>query len=139
MISYKLILRPPTMLEFQLLNVSGDFVRFMIKQHKVYLTSKGVIVQMLGNRVVLEEDEGPSDSVVGISLPDKIGLITSPPQIEYTSIRKFTNNADFEEYCASLVEALSEVCKKARDEALARSGHPPLSGNPLIFILGDER
>lgn len=136
MLSYKLIATDQRILEFQLLEVSGDFVRFMIKHHKVFITSKGVIVQMLGNRLYFEDNEGPSGIPVGISFPEKIGLISSPPQIEYTATRTFTNNVDFETYCQFLVEALTEVAKAARDEALIRNGRTPLSGNPLLMVLG---
>lgn len=138
MLSYKLTLVRPCLLEFQLLSVSGDFVRFMIKHRKVYITGKGVIVQMLGNRLTLDEHEGPNDDVVGISLPEKIGLISHPPQIEYTATRKFTNNADFESYTRNLVEALTEAAGQAREEALRRAGKPSLPGNPVLLVLGDS-
>ena len=137
MLSYKLISQDDRLLEFRLKAVSLDLVRFMIKHHKVYITSKGVVIQVLGKRIILEEDEGPSGIPVGITLPEMVRLVreNDPPLIEYSAVRSFKSPEDLEQYCVLLVEALAELSKAARNEALERNGLAPLSGNPFLIVL----
>lgn len=138
MLSYKLISQDQDLLEFRLMSVDLDLVRFLIKHHKVFITTKGVIIKVLGNRLILERDEGPSGIPVGITLPEMVRLIrkNSPLHVEYSAEIKFTHPVDLESYARLLVEALNELAKAARNEALIRNGKAPLSGNPFLLVLG---
>lgn len=113
MIAYKLTIRKPLKLEFQLLKLSGDLLEYLLFK-KCYITRKGVLITYNGSHMILEDSEGPIGIPVGITIPAlKDAFIVNKRLVgnrnSYITNKEFKSASDLISYLVEIVRAFDEL------------------------------